>query len=85
VFIAPTHRYLSCLICSGVSFTQREVQMNTSGMTFMGLDGWNRSADGAICARCGFVHTFMGRAHRWVDPSSVSPEDLPYDPHGRWE
>ena len=40
----------------------------------------DRSADGVICVRCGFVHTFMGDAHQFVDPAVVKPEDLPDDP-----
>jgi hypothetical protein len=54
--------------------------MTTTGMTFFDLDWLNKSADGVICVRCGFVHTFMGDAHRWVRPDLVKPEDLPADP-----
>jgi hypothetical protein len=54
--------------------------MTTTGMTFMDLDWLNRSAEGVICVRCGYVHTFMAQAHQWVDPASVNPDDLPVDP-----
>ena len=80
VFIRPTQAFLTCLICSGLLFASREIKMTTTGMTFMDLDWLNRSAEGVVCVRCGFVHTFMAQAHEWVDPSAVKIEDLPVDP-----
>lgn len=80
VFIRPTQQFLACQVCGGVSFAQREIKMTTTGMTFLDLDWLNRSADGAICLRCGFVHTFMGDVHQWVPPERVQPDDLPVDP-----
>lgn len=80
VFIRPTQTFLSCHVCSGLVFARREIKMTTTGMTFMDLDWLNRSAEGVICVRCGFVHTFMAQAHQWVDPAAVKPEDLPADP-----
>ena len=41
---------------------------NTSGMSFMGLDWANKSADGAISRACGFVHSFLGPLE-WRLPS----------------
>ena len=43
------------------------------------LDWLNRSAEGVICLRCGFVHTFMGDGHQFVEPEAVDPKDLPED------
>lgn len=80
VFIRPGQRFLACHTCGGLVFAQREIKMTTTGMTFMDLDWLNRSADGAICVRCGYVHTFMGDGHQWVAPADVRPEDLPEDP-----
>jgi hypothetical protein len=80
VFIRPTQSFLSCQICKGLLFASREIKMTTTGMTLFDLDWLNRSADGAICIRCGFVHAFMADAHQWVDPTSVDPNDLPPDP-----
>jgi hypothetical protein len=48
----------SCLNCGDTSFTRREVKLNTSGMSFAGLDWANKSGDGYICNACGFLHTF---------------------------
>lgn len=81
VFVKPTQSFLACQVCAGVVFAQREVKMNTTGMSFMDLDWLNRSGDGVICVRCGFVHVFMGENHQWVQPSAVDPADLPRDPH----
>ncbi|MFN8192773.1 MAG: hypothetical protein U0R80_00650 [Nocardioidaceae bacterium] len=80
VFIKPTQRFLACQVCGGVTFARREIKMTTTGMTFFDLDWLNASADGVICIRCGFVHTFMSDTHQWVDPETVKPEDLPVDP-----
>lgn len=80
VYIRPAQRFLSCQVCEGAVFAQREIKMTTTGMTFFDLDWLNRSADGAICVRCGFVHTFMGDAHQWLAPENVRAEDLPVDP-----
>ena len=80
VFIRPTQRFLACHACQGLVFAQREIKMNTTGMSFFDLDWLNKSADGVICVRCGFVHTFMGGAHQWVAPEDVKPGDLPSDP-----
>jgi hypothetical protein len=64
VFIRPTQGFLSCQVCRGLMFAGREIKMATTGMTFLDLDWLNRSAEGVICIRCGFVHTFMGDAHQ---------------------
>ncbi len=80
VFVLPTQRFLACQVCEGLVFAQREIKMTTTGMTFFDLDWLNASADGAICVRCGYVHTFMGNAHQWVAPEAVRPGDLPEDP-----
>lgn len=81
VYILPTQTFLSCQVCSGLVFAQREIKMTTTGMTFFDLDWLNKSADGVVCIRCGFVHTFMGGAHQWVPPDQVDPAHLPVDPY----
>lgn len=80
VFIRPTQRFLSCQVCGGVSFARREIKLTTTGMTFLDLDWMNASAEGVVCVRCGFVHTFLGSAHQLVEPAAVDPADLPPDP-----
>lgn len=57
---------LTCVVCKrGTEFARREVNMNTKGMTFFGLDWLNKSGDGAVCMTCGYVHVFMGDGHEW--------------------
>ncbi len=80
VFVRATRRFFQCHVCHGLTFAQREVKMTTTGMTFLDLDWLNRSGDGAICLRCGYVHVFMGDVHQWIPPERVKPEDLPQDP-----
>ena len=80
VFVKPTQSFLACHVCGGLRFARREIEMTTTGMTFLDLDWLNRSAEGVICLRCGYVHTFMGDAHQFVDPEVVDPKDLPADP-----
>jgi ribosomal protein L37E len=66
----------TCRVCGHAGFFRREIKLQTTGMTFFELDWLNRSADGAICARCGFVHTFAGDSHTWVGPAA-QPADRP--------
>jgi predicted nucleic-acid-binding Zn-ribbon protein len=80
VYVVPLKRFLTCQVCEGNRFLQREIKMTTTGMTFFDLDWANKSADGAICLRCGFVHTFMGQGLQWLQPEQVKPEHLPVDP-----
>jgi len=75
LFIRPTQTFLACHVCGGLRFAQREIKMTTTGMTLFDMDWLNRSADGAICIRCGFVHTFMADAHQWLEPAAVKPDD----------
>lgn len=57
----------SCVACKqGTRFFQREIRLNTGGMTLLGLDWLNKAADGAVCERCGYVHSFLGDNHEWV-------------------
>ncbi len=52
-------RPLTCVVCGTDRFTYREVKLNTTGLTFFDLDWLNRSGTGAICERCGYLHTFV--------------------------
>jgi predicted nucleic-acid-binding Zn-ribbon protein len=55
-------RAVRCLICGGEQFWDRDVQLNTSGMEFLGVEWANASATGLICTDCGYVHEFAGDA-----------------------
>lgn len=55
----------TCRTCGHDTFVNREIKMQTTGMTFFDLDWLNESADGVVCVQCGYVHMFAGNAHRW--------------------
>jgi predicted nucleic-acid-binding Zn-ribbon protein len=55
-------RPVRCLICGGEEFWDRSVQLNTSGLEFLGMEWANAAATGLICTECGYVHEFAGNA-----------------------
>lgn len=80
VFIRPTQRFLTCQVCQGLAFERREIKV-TPGMNLFDADRAGKSADGAMCVRCGFLHAFLMEAHQWVPEDKIRPGDLPDDPH----
>ena len=72
--VLPSGDVLACVVCGGRTFDRREVKMNTTGMSFMNLDWANKSADGAVCRLCGFVHSFLAPL-QWRRESSPSATD----------
>ncbi len=61
-------RQLHCNVCSHTTFWAHQVQLHTPLMTFLDLEEWNRVADCAVCARCGYIHWF-------IPPDSLPQED----------
>ena len=51
-------KQLICPICSNNTFAVRKVQLNTKGLTFMGLDWLNKNADVYTCSNCGYLYWF---------------------------
>jgi len=51
-------RVLTCPVCGGDQFWQRETQLNTVGMSFMNLDWANKSALNYVCDDCGYMFWF---------------------------
>jgi hypothetical protein len=49
---------LHCLVCSGTEFAKRTIKLNTTGMTFFGLDWANATAQGLACLECGHLMEF---------------------------
>ncbi len=49
---------IKCLICEHPYFEKTEAQLNTAGMTFLGLDWANKTADVLCCKKCGYLHWF---------------------------
>jgi predicted nucleic-acid-binding Zn-ribbon protein len=50
---------VSCAHCQHDKFYQRSAQLNTSFLSFLGLDWLNRSAECLVCENCGYVHWFL--------------------------
>lgn len=48
-----------CPFCRFDQFWERQIKLNTAGMSFLGLDWANKSATGLICAQCGHIEMFM--------------------------
>ncbi|MET7638146.1 zinc ribbon domain-containing protein [Streptomyces sp. NPDC005438] len=59
-------RQVHCQFCQHDSFDQREVKLNTTGMSLLNLDWANKSAVGLLCKECGYVHMFMNDRLRFI-------------------
>jgi uncharacterized protein len=51
-------RRVVCPHCGGEEFAEGSAQLNTAGMTFVGLDWANRSAHTLMCAQCSRIEWF---------------------------
>jgi predicted nucleic-acid-binding Zn-ribbon protein len=49
---------LRCLVCSAEEFAKRTIKLNTTGMSFMGLDFANVASQGLVCLECGHLTEF---------------------------
>ena len=49
---------LKCVVCNHDKFTFRTAQLNTSGMTSLGLDWLNDSAYCYVCENYTYIHWF---------------------------
>ncbi|MCK1798935.1 hypothetical protein MTQ01_23485 [Streptomyces sp. XM4193] len=58
---------VSCVFCRFDRFDRREIKLNTTGMSFMGLDWANKAATGLVCAQCGYIQMFLDPAIRYED------------------
>lgn len=50
---------LRCVVCRHDVFWERKIQLPTPAFNFFDIDAWNRVAQSAVCARCGYVHMFL--------------------------
>jgi uncharacterized protein len=55
---------VTCIHCGEAEFTEGSAQLNTAGMTFIGLDWANRSAHTLLCANCGHIEWFMQKPEK---------------------
>ncbi len=54
-----------CSHCGYSEFTEGSAQLNTAGMTFIGLDWANKSAYTLLCSNCGHIEWFMQKPVRF--------------------
>ena len=52
------NRESACPLCGCTDFTQQQAQLNTAGMTLLGLDWANEEADCFVCRDCGHILWF---------------------------
>lgn len=52
-------RTVTCSHCGGEEFDRSDAQLNTAGLSFLGLDWANRSATVLACKRCGHLEWFI--------------------------
>lgn len=57
-------KQVRCEHCGRDQFTEGNAQLNTAGMTFMGLDWANQTATTLTCHACGRIHWFGIRPQR---------------------
>ncbi|HXP21569.1 MAG TPA: hypothetical protein VN840_18150 [Streptosporangiaceae bacterium] len=72
-------RPFSCTVCRGTLFYDRQVQLNTRGLEFMRLEWMNKSGISLICARCGYMHTFVNDAIEMWEQEGGYPEAAAQD------
>ena len=53
-------KLVHCSHCGGSRFDEREGKINTTGMSFIGLDWANQSAKVLVCQECGHLEWFLG-------------------------
>jgi len=55
---------VTCPHCGHQEFAEGSAQLNTTGMTFIGLDWANKSAYTLLCSKCGHIEWFMQKPER---------------------
>lgn len=58
---------VTCPFCRHDRFFQRDIKLNTTGMSFLGFDWLNQDANGLICAQCGHIEMFLNPDIRFVE------------------
>lgn len=49
---------LVCPVCGSTDFWERKTKLNTTGMTFLGLDWANADAINYVCDHCSYMFWF---------------------------
>ena len=50
---------LMCSVCEHEKFSHRPSQLNTAGMSMLGLDWANKTAHCCVCERCSHIEWFL--------------------------
>jgi hypothetical protein len=66
--VASAGHGLTCFVCGGSTYRRRTMTLLTSGIA---NSGFNKRGEIAICATCGYVHTFMGGTPLEWDPADA--------------
>lgn len=67
-------RQLKCPHCGGIHFKSGTAQMNTAGMSFLGLDWLNESAQTFMCMACGRIEWFVPGVRPKSETKAVKEE-----------
>jgi len=65
---------LSCQVCRHGEFWHHRAQLHTPIASLLDFEFTNRTADCAVCARCGYVHWFLPTD---LAPVRSGPEEDP--------
>jgi uncharacterized protein len=57
-------KLVTCPHCSSKEFSEGTAQLNSVGMTFIGLDWADKSAHTLLCSKCGRVEWYMQKPER---------------------
>ena len=64
----------ACPACKGNLFYDRQIKLNTTGAEFFNMGWANESADGLVCQRCGYLHTFVSGSVELWQPDGGYPD-----------
>jgi len=55
------NKEIVCPVCSNTKFVAKEILLNTSAMTFFGLDWANRQASALVCTNCSRIEWYFNK------------------------
>ncbi|MFE0348829.1 hypothetical protein [Streptomyces griseoluteus] len=53
--------WITCQVCRGDLFRERDVMLNSVGLEFFKMAWADETARGLICWHCGYVHLFVNK------------------------
>lgn len=59
------NKKIECPHCGNDKFARSSAQLNSTGMTFVGLDWADRSATTLACTQCGRIEWFLRRPEKY--------------------